>query len=188
MATVKITDADRTVIGSPHPDFTYGLNLNLGYKAFDLTLFGSGSQGNKIFNYTRYFTDFNTFQGNRSHRALYDAWLPTNTGGTTPTPDANDQTSSLPSTYFIENGSYFRIKNVQLGYTLPKAVLSRIGLGTCQVYIQGQNLLTFTKYTGLNPEISISNNSNGDKNRNLGFDGGYLPVSRTLLVGLNLSF
>ena len=184
----KITDADRTVIGSPHPDFTYGLNVNLGYKAFDLTLFGSGSQGNQIFNYTRYFTDFNTFQGNRSHRALYDAWLPTNTGGTTPTPDANDQTSSLPSTYFIEDGSYFRLKNVQLGYTIPRTVLSRLGLGTCQVYVQGQNLLTFTKYTGLNPEISISNNFNGDKNRNLGFDGGYLPVSRTLLVGLNLSF
>ncbi len=184
----RITDADRTVIGSPHPDFTYGLNLNLGYKAFDLTLFGSGSQGNKIFNYTRYFSDFNTFQGNRSRRALYEAWLPTNTSGTTPTPDANDQTSSLPSTYFIENGSYFRLKNVQLGYTLPKALLSRIGLGSCQIYVQGQNMLTFTKYTGLNPEISISNNFNGDKNRNLGFDGGYLPVSRTLLFGLNLSF
>ncbi len=183
-----ITDADRTVIGSPHPDFTYGLNVNLGYKAFDLTLFGSGSQGNQIFNYTRYFSDFNTFQGNRSQRALYEAWSPTNTGGMTPTPDANDQTSSLPSTYFIENGSYFRLKNVQLGYTIPKEVLSRIGLGSCQVYVQGQNLLTATKYTGLNPEISISNNFSGDKNRNLGFDGGYLPVSRSVLVGLNLSF
>lgn len=183
-----ITDADRTVIGTPHPDFTYGLNLNLGYKNFDLTVFGSGSQGNQIFNYTRYFTDFNTFQGNRSKRALYEAWSPTNKGGTTPIPDANDQVSSLPSTYFIENGSYFRLKNVQLGYTLPTALLSKLGLGTAQVYIQGQNLLTVTKYTGLNPEISISNNSSGDRNRNLGFDGGYLPVSRTLLFGLNLSF
>jgi TonB-linked SusC/RagA family outer membrane protein len=183
-----ITDADRTVIGSPHPDFTYGLNINLGYKAFDLTLFGSGSQGNQIFNYTRYFTDFNTFQGNRSRRALYEAWSPTNKGGTSPIPDANDQTSSLPSTYFIENGSYFRLKNVQLGYTLPKTVLSRLGLSSCQIYVQSQNLLTITKYTGLNPEISISNNSSSDRNRNLGFDGGYLPVSRSLLVGLNLAF
>ncbi len=184
----KITDADRTTIGSPHPDFTYGLNINLGYKAFDLTLFGSGSQGNKIFNYTRYFSDFNTFQGNRSHRALYDAWSPTNPGGNVPIPDANDQVSSRPSSYFIEDGSYFRLKNVQLGYTLPSKLLTRLGLGNAQVYVQGQNLLTFTKYEGLNPEISISNNFNGDKNRNLGFDGGYLPVSRTLLFGLSLGF
>ena len=183
-----ITDADRTIIGNPHPDFTYGVNVNLGYKNFDLTLFGSGSQGNDIFNYTRYFADFNTFQGNRSRRALYDAWSPTNTGGTVPIPDANDAVSSRPSTYFIEDGSYFRLKNLQLGYTLPTTLLSRIGLGTCQVYVQSQNLLTFTKYSGLNPEISISNNSNDDRNRNLGFDGGFLPVSRTLLFGLNLSF
>jgi TonB-dependent starch-binding outer membrane protein SusC len=184
----KITDADRTVIGSPHPDFTYGININLGYKNFDLTLFGNGSQGNKIFNYTRYFSDFNTFQGNRSKRALYDAWSPTNTGGQTPIPDANDQVSSRPSSYFVEDGSYFRLKNLQLGYTLPTAILSKIGLNTCQVYVQSQNLLTFTKYQGLNPEIGISNNFNADKNRNLGFDGGYMPVSRTLLVGLNLGF
>ena len=183
-----ITDADRTTIGNPHPDFTYGINLNLGYKNFDLTIFGNGSQGNDIFNYTRYFSDFNTFQGNRSRRALYDSWSPTNTSGTVPIPDANDQISSRPSSYFIEDGSYFRLKNLQLGYTLPTNLLSRIGLGTCQVYVQSQNLLTFTKYEGLNPEISISNNFNGDKNRNLGFDGGYLPASRTLLFGLSVGF
>jgi TonB-dependent starch-binding outer membrane protein SusC len=184
----KITDADRTVIGSPHPDFTYGINVNLGYKNFDLVLFGNGSQGNQIFNYTRYFSDFNTFQGNRSRRALYDAWSPTNTGGTTPIPDANDAISSRPSSYFVEDGSFFRLKNVQLGYTLPTTLLSKIGLGTCQIYVQSQNLLTFTKYQGLNPEISISNNFNADRNRNLGFDGGYLPASRTLLFGLNVGF
>ncbi|WP_461100182.1 SusC/RagA family TonB-linked outer membrane protein [Spirosoma luteolum] len=183
-----ITDADRTIIGSPHPDFTYGVNINLGYKNFDLTIFGNGSQGNSIYNYTRYFSDFNTFQGNRSRRALYDAWSPTNTGGTVPIPDANDQVSSRPSSYFIEDGSYFRLKNLQLGYTFPAGLLSRLGLGSCQVYVQSQNLLTFTKYQGLNPEISISNNFNGDKNRNLGFDGGYLPASRTFLFGLNLGF
>ncbi|SOD82450.1 SusC/RagA family TonB-linked outer membrane protein [Spirosoma fluviale] len=184
----KIDDADRTVIGSPHPDFTYGINLNLGYKNFDLTIFGNGSQGNKIYNYTRYFTDFNTFQGNRSRRSLYDAWSKSNPGGTVPIPDANDQISSRPSSYFIEDGSYFRIKNVQLGYTLPAGLLSKLGLSSCQVYVQSQNLLTFTKYQGLNPEISISNNFNGDRNRNLGFDGGYLPASRTLLFGLSVGF
>ncbi|ADB37956.1 SusC/RagA family TonB-linked outer membrane protein [Spirosoma linguale] len=184
----KIDDADRTIIGNPHPDFTYGINVNLGYKNFDLTIFGNGSQGNDIYNYTRYFTDFNTFQGNRSRRALYDAWSKTNPGGTVPVPDANDQISSRPSSYFIEDGSYFRIKNVQLGYTLPASLLSKLGLASCQIYVQSQNLLTFTKYQGLNPEISISNNYNSDKNRNLGFDGGYLPASRTLLFGLSVGF
>ncbi|MBO0937532.1 TonB-dependent receptor [Fibrella sp. HMF5335] len=179
----KINDDDRTFIGSPHPDFTYGINVNVGYGPFDLTLFGSGSQGNKIFNYTRYFTDFNTFQGNRSRRALYEAWSPTNKGGTVPIPDANDQVSSRPSTYFVEDGSYFRLKNVQLGYTLPAVLANRVGLGNAQVYLQGQNLLTFTGYTGLNPEISGTGG-----NRTLGFDGGYMPVSRTITVGLNLSF
>jgi TonB-linked SusC/RagA family outer membrane protein len=178
----KINDADRTVIGNPHPDFVYGLSLSLGYKAFDLVVFCNGTQGNDVFNYTRYFSDFNTFQGNRSKRALYDAWQPTNTGGTVPIMDANDQVSSRPSSYFIEKGSYFRIKNVQLNYTMPSKVVNAIGFANLQAYVQVQNLATFTKYTGLNPEIQTGNDNT------LSFDGGYMPVSRTLLVGLNLGF
>lgn len=177
-----ITDADRTIIGNPHPDFTYGLSLNLGYKAFDLTVFANGTQGNDIFNYTRYFSDFNTFQGNRSKRALYDAWQPTNTSGTVPIMDANDQVSSRPSSYFIENGSYFRIKNVQLTYNLPSKTIGKTALNNAQAYIQVQNLATFTKYTGLNPEIQTGTDNT------LGFDGGYMPVSRTFIVGVNFGF
>ena len=178
----KITDDDRTIIGSPHPDFVYGLNLNLGYKAFDLTVFVNGTQGNDVFNYTRYFSDFNTFQGNRSKRALYEAWQPTNKGGTTPIMDANDQISSRPSTYFLENGSYLRIKNVQLTYNIPKNVGKKVGLDNAQIYLQAQNLATFTKYTGLNPEIQTG------ADNTIGFDGGYMPVSRTFILGLNLGF
>ena len=178
----KIDDADRTVIGNPHPDFVYGLSLSLGYKAFDLVVFCNGTQGNDVFNYTRYFSDFNTFQGNRSKRALYDAWQPTNTSGTVPIMDANDQVSSRPSSYFIEKGSYFRIKNVQLNYTMPSRIVNAIGFANLQAYVQVQNLATFTKYTGLNPEIQTGNDNT------LSFDGGYMPVSRTLLVGLNLGF
>ena len=178
----KITDADRMVIGSPHPDFVYGLNVNFGYKAFDLTVFVNGTQGNDVFNYTRYFADFNTFQGNRSKRALYEAWQPTNKGGTTPIMDANDQISSRPSTYFLENGSYLRIKNVQLTYNIPKNVGKKVGLDNAQIYMQVQNLATFTKYTGLNPEIQTGTDNT------IGFDGGYMPVSRTFILGLNLGF
>jgi len=178
----KIDDNDRTIIGSPHPDFVYGLNLNLGYKAFDLTVFMNGTQGNSVFNYTRYFTDFNTFQGNRSKRALYEAWQPTNKGGTVPIMDANDQVSSRPSSYFIEDGSYFRIKNIQLTYNLPRSIGKKVGLDNAQIYVQAQNLATFTKYTGLNPEIQTGNDNT------IGFDGGYMPVSRTFILGLNLGF
>ena len=177
-----ITDADRTVIGNPHPKFNYGINLNIGYKAFDLTLFGNGVVGNDIFNYVRYFADFNTFQGNRSTRALYDAWQPSNPGGTVPIMDANDQISSRPSTYFLEKGTYFRMKNVQLTYSLPRNISNKIGFSNAQVYVQGQNLFTITKYSGLNPEIQTG------VDNTLGFDGGYMPVSRNLLLGINISF
>jgi TonB-dependent starch-binding outer membrane protein SusC len=177
-----ITDSDRTIIGNPHPDFVFGINLNLGYKNWDLNVFGNGSIGNDVFNYVRYFADFNTFQGNRSRRALYEAWQPTNTSGTTPIMDADDQISSRPSSYFIEDGSYFRFRNIQLTYTLPKTALDAVGLTNASVYFQGQNLLTFTNYTGLNPEIQTGTDNT------LGFDGGYMPVSRNLILGLNLTF
>lgn len=190
-----INDDDRTIIGSPHPDYTYGINLDFNYKNLSLNIFGNGSEGNEIYNYVRYFADFNTFQGNRSQRALYGAWQPSNPtapqsewvaanpNATVPIMDANDQISSRPSSYFIEDGSYFRIKNVQLTYSFPEDVVDRMGIGALQLYIQGQNLATFTKYTGLNPEIQAGTESDPT----LGFDGGYMPVSRTYTLGLNVT-
>lgn len=189
----QINDDDRTIIGNPHPDFTYGLNLNLAYKDFALTLFGNGSYGNDLFNYVRFFADFNSFQGNRSKRALYDAWQPTNPtapkeswtaanpDATSPIMDANDQTSSRVSTYLIEDGSYFRLKNIQLTYNLSKDVLSNWGIGGGQIYVQGQNMLTITDYSGLNPEIQTGTDTT------LGFDGGYMPVSKTIIFGINVN-
>jgi hypothetical protein len=97
--------------------------------------------------------------------------------------DANDQISSRPSSYFIEDGSYFRLKNVQLTYNFNEQVLSSIGLAGLQVYVQGQNLATFTKYSGLNPEIQAGT----DSDPTLGFDGGYMPVARTYTLGLNVT-
>jgi TonB-dependent starch-binding outer membrane protein SusC len=177
-----ITDADRTIIGNPHPDFVYGINISVGYRNWDFTVFGNGSVGNDIFNYMRYWTDFNTFQGNKSQDALYNAWTPTNPTGTTPIMDANDQISSRPSSYFVEDGSYFRLRNVQLTYTLNPSALKTIGLSRAAIYVQGQNLLTITNYTGMNPEIQTGTDST------LGFDGGYMPVSRNLILGLNVTF
>ena len=160
-----------------------------------MNIFGNGSEGNDIYNYVRYFADFNTFQGNRSKRALYDAWQPANPSApvsewvaanpnaTVPIMDANDQISSRPSSYFIEDGSYFRLKNVQLTYSFPSDLMEKIGISRGQIYVQGQNLATWTKYTGLNPEIQAGNRDDAT----LGFDGGYMPVSRTYTLGLRLT-
>ena len=183
----RIDANDQTFIGNPHPDFTYGLNLNLGYKAFDLTLFGQGVSGNDIFNYTRYWTDFNTFQGNRSIRVLNDSWTPTNPTAQLPILDENDALSSQASTYFVEKGSYFRLKNVQLTYTLPAPLTKRIGLGTARVYVQSTNLVTITKYTGLDPEVNTRGYGSGQDSQ-LGVDEGRYPAPRNFIVGINLGF
>ena len=113
-----INDGDRTYIGSPHPDFTYGININMEYKNFDLMMFWNGSQGNDIFNRTKIFTDFPTFfNGNRSTRVL-DAWTPANGSNTQPAlSETITNAEQLPNSFFVEDGSYLRLKTLQLGYT-----------------------------------------------------------------------
>jgi TonB-linked SusC/RagA family outer membrane protein len=183
-----ITAADRTIIGNPHPDFTYGVNINLGYKNWDLTLFGQGSQGNEIFNYVRYWTDFNTFQGNRSKDMLYNSWKKSGDVAKLPRLNAGDATSQQISTYFIEDGSYFRLKNVQLTYSIPAGWIKKVGLGSAQVYVQGQNMFTLTKYTGLDPDINLRRSGNDNQDIHMGIDEGAYPVAKSYLVGLRLGF
>ncbi|WP_080057054.1 SusC/RagA family TonB-linked outer membrane protein [Spirosoma aerolatum] len=182
-----INSGDLSIIGNPHPKFTYGLNINLNYKNFGLTLFGQGVQGNQIFNYVKYWTDFPTFAGNRSTRMLYESWRPGKTDAILPQLRASDQISILPSTYYLESGSYFRMKNIQLTYQLPQTLLNKLKMGATSVYIQGQNLFTVTKYSGMDPEINLRNYTAGN-DRQIGVDGGSYPVAKTILVGLNLSF
>ncbi len=130
----KINASDRTIIGNPHPDFTYGLNVNLGYKNWDLTVFAQGVQGNEIFNYLKYWTDFNTFQGNRSTDMLYKSWKKQGDIAQLPRLNSNDTFSQQISTYFVEDGSYMRIRNIQLTYTVPSTLLKKIKLSSMQVY------------------------------------------------------
>lgn len=182
-----INAGDQTYIGSPHPDFTYGINANVAYKGFDLTIFAQGVQGNDIFNHVRYWTDFEVFQGNRTKRMLYDSWRPDNPNAKLPILDANDAQSGEPSTYFVENGSYLRFKNIQLGYTLPKSILSKIGTDHVKVYVQAQNLFTVTKYTGLDPEVNLRNFNSGS-DRQIGVDEGVYPTPKSIIVGLSIGF
>ncbi|WP_262508253.1 SusC/RagA family TonB-linked outer membrane protein [Spirosoma fluviale] len=196
-----ITPADRGIIGSPHPDFSYGLNINVNYKNFGLQLFGQGVQGNQLFNYVRYWTDFPTFGGNRSLRMYEQSWRPgaDNSNAMLPIVRAADNVSSVPSTYYLESGSYLRMRNIQLSYNLPRTLMNKMGMSAAQVYIQGQNLFTITKYTGMDPEINVRNSQGAvsgntgttagqNQDRQIGVDEGLYPVARTVLVGLSLSF
>ena len=183
-----ITAADKTIIGNPHPDFNYGLNVNLGYKNWDLTIFAQGVQGVQIFNYLKYWTDFNTFQGNRSTDMLYNSWKKQGDDALLPRLNSQDGTSQQISTYFIEDGSYMRIKNVQLTYTLPKSILSKIKISSAQIYIQTQNLFTFTKYKGLDPDINLRTSGNDNQDIHMGIDEGAFPVAKSYNVGVRLGF
>jgi TonB-linked SusC/RagA family outer membrane protein len=181
-----ITDADRKFLGNPHPDFTYGINLNLGYMGFDISAFFQGVKGNEIINMVKRWTDFNNQAGNRSLRMLNESWTPENPDAVLPILDANDSRSQQPSSYFIEDGSYFRMKNLTIGYTLPAKALSKIGLTTARIYVQGQNLFTITKYSGIDPEVTSVGSTPGTTV--LGVDQGNYPRSKMYQVGINFGF
>jgi TonB-linked SusC/RagA family outer membrane protein len=169
----KINDDDRTFIGNPHPKYSFGYNLNLYYQHFDIALFIQGVTGNKIFNYWRAYSEWPGAQGNGSD----DTWSTTNTDAKLPIWNALSTDDIKPSSFFVEDGSYVRVKSLQLGYTFPK----NRAFNRLRLYVQGFNLITFTKYSGIDPEISTGSATNA------GVDfGGNYPLGRKLLVGLNL--
>jgi TonB-linked SusC/RagA family outer membrane protein len=183
-----INAQDVGIIGNPHPNFLYGINIDVQYKNWGLTLFGSGVSGNQIFNYTRYWTDFPTFAGNRSNRMLNQSWRPGMTDAVLPQLRSNDNISSNPSTYYLEKGGFFRMRNIQLSYAFPKTWLEKVKIANVRAYVQLQNWFTFTKYTGLDPEINLRSSSAAGQDRQIGVDEGAYPASRSILVGVNLSF
>jgi TonB-dependent starch-binding outer membrane protein SusC len=177
-----IDDKDRTYVGNPNPKFTYGLNLSADYKGFDGAVFITGVYGNKIYNAIRAQTDFAYFPFNFSTRVL-DAWSPSNPNSTIPAVNVNNTNDELrPSTYFVEDGSYLKIKSIQIGYTLPHAAMRRLGIDRFRVYVQGQNLFTFTKYTGMDPEVSAG----GPLSE--GVDAQFYPHAKSINFGVNVSF
>ncbi len=179
-----ITSADRVFFGSPNPDFTYGLNLNLEYKNFDLSAFFYGSKGKDAINYVKWWTDFfPSFQGGKSKEALYNSWTPTRTNATVPIQEesGNFSTNGVPNSYYLENASYFRMKNLSIGYNIPASVIKRANIDRLRIYVQATNLFTVTKYTGLDPEIIGGDSA-------FGFDAGVYPTVRQFYVGVNLNF
>ncbi|MEO8764494.1 MAG: SusC/RagA family TonB-linked outer membrane protein [Ginsengibacter sp.] len=179
-----ITPADRTFLGSPNPDFTYSLNIGLRFKNFDFSSMFYGSQGNSLFNAPRNLTDFfGTYVGGKS-TVLLNAWTPQNTDTNIPKIEGTStfSTSSVPNSYYVENGSYLRLRSLILGYTLNPSALQHIGIGKIRIYLQGANLFTITKYSGLDPEL-------GGSSAQFGVDQGNYPNNQaSAIIGLNVSF
>jgi TonB-linked SusC/RagA family outer membrane protein len=188
----KITAEDRTLLGNPNPKFTGGLNLDFTYKRFDLNMFLYGSYGNKIWNDVRWWTDFYAnFQGAKSRTALYDSWTPTNLDAKAPIQetDGSFSTNTVPNSYYVENGSFLRLRNVQLGYTLSPDILKSIGVDRFRIYVSAANLFTVTNYSGVDPEISGSgDNAAATASTNFGVDRGNYSPNRTYLLGVQVKF
>ncbi|MBX0292320.1 TonB-dependent receptor [Hymenobacter sp. HSC-4F20] len=177
-----ISDADRRFTGSPFPKLQYGFNLTLGYKNFDLAALFQGVQGNDIYNVTRYWTD--RMDDNGNFRADIRPWTPSNPSTTTPRPLLGGGQNALMITdRWLENGAYLRLKNLQVSYSLPKTVTEKLtGVGSVRFTLTAQNLLTFTKYTGYDPEIV------GAGSLARGVDEGNYPNVRTITGGLQVGF
>lgn len=171
---------DRTWIGNPTPAFTYGFNADLQWKGFELNMFFQGTHGNDIYvNTTRFDFPF----VNRPSSSL-GRWTGEGTSNTEPRVSLTDPNQNARvSDRFVEDGSYLRLKTIQLGYNLPKAWLKKVRFEKMKIYVTGQNMLTFTKYSGLDPEIGSVGGS-----LELGIDRGFYPQARTVLGGVSLTF
>jgi len=170
-----INDKDRTYLGNPNPSVTFAMNNTFSYKGFDLSIFLQGVAGNKIINANRFWSEAMSIAQNQTIATL-NRWTGEGTSNTMPRAIYNDPNKNTrPSDRYVEDGSYLRIKNVTLGYTLPKSLLKKAQLTTARFYISGQNLFTVTKYSGFDPEIGTS-----------GIDNSVYPVTRTISIGVNL--
>ncbi len=172
-----INDDDLTAIGSAFPWLTYGANFSLRKGGFDVSLFFQGVYGNQIYNAVRLRTEGDGTQSTLS-TSMRDVWNKTNNPtGSIPNPGASGSSRNFESSSrYVEDGSYLRLKNLQIGYTLPTELSKRVGLGSCRFYVTVSNLLTLTSYTGFDPEVGG------------GVDWGNYPQSRTITLGTNINF
>ncbi len=191
----KIDETDKVFYGNPNPDFTLGININVSYKQFDLSMVMYGAFGGNVLNYTRYFQDFwPQFQNAKSAKLLTESWIPADrtlprdqwtakSAGAYPIVenDSKFSTNGELNDFYNENGTYFRCKQLSIGYTFAPDLLKHIGMERARAYIQAANLFTITNYSGLDPEISGSSQS-------FGVDYGNYPSSKTFLLGVSFTF
>jgi len=192
----NINAADAGVIGNPHPDFQMGFNIGLNYKQFDFSSFFYWNYGNDIYNYTKWYTDMRGFVGGVSDRVLYDSWTTNNQNAKLPLLQAGfnvpgNFVTGESNSYYIEKGSYFRARNLQLGYTIPNNIMSKVKLQKARFYIQAQNLFTITDYSGADPDLNVQRaqrNAGDAGDYILGIDQAGFPNAKQFLVGLNVTF
>jgi len=182
----KITPADRTYLGSPVPTYTGGVNVGLTYKDFDLNMYLYASAGNKIWNQSKWFTDFfGTFEGSGKGVRAKNSWTPA-LGNAAEAPiwesASNISTSAAENSWYVEDGDYIRLQNISLGYRIPKNIISKIGVKGAKLTLSANNLLTFTKYKGLDPGVG------GAADTSFGIDVGNYPVTRSFNASINLNF
>lgn len=178
----EITTADRTVIGNPHPDFTGGITNNFSYKGFTLSVFLQYSYGNDIYNAARRYIE-NLKGGDNQLAVIVDRWR--QPGDVTEIPRATSSDPNLNnrhSSRFVENGSYLRIKNMKLGYHFPQRILDKVRISKLEIYCTGQNLMTFTGYSGMDPEVNYA----GQSTTRIGTDFFTYPQARSITFGINL--
>ena len=187
-----IDEKDRVFLGSAIPKYTFGATANLEYKNFDLSVFFQGQYGNKIYSQVNmdiegFYRPFNVTQ-----RVYDERWHGEGTSNSMPKVSFNDASNNkFPSSRFLEDGSYVRLKNIQLGYTIPEKIVNRFHIKNLRFYVTGQNLWTLTKFTGLDPEMNISDNVKRDTYGGdvaAGIDWGTYPSAKSYIVGLNLNF
>jgi TonB-linked SusC/RagA family outer membrane protein len=186
----RISEADKVILGSPLPKLTFGFSINLEYKGFDFSAFFNGMYGNKIMNGTKQYLYNPVGSGNRGKafanryrdEVVKDGVVVVHENHDTDMYRLSADTYTKMSSFFVEDGSFFRLRNVTLGYTVPSAISNKIGLEKLRVYAGGKNLFTLTKYTGLNPEVG------GNDIRTLGVDIGLYPVTKMIYFGANIVF
>ncbi|MFM6942340.1 MAG: SusC/RagA family TonB-linked outer membrane protein [Aquirufa sp.] len=182
----KITTDDRTFLGSPVPTYTGGINVGLTYRNFEFATYLYASAGNKIWNQSKWFTDFfGTFEGSGKGERAKQSWTP-ELGNSAAAPiwesASNMSTSAGANSWYVEDGDYIRVQNISLGYNIPKSYTSKLGIKRAKFTLSANNLLTITKYKGLDPGVG------GAADTGFGIDVGNYPVTRSFNASINLTF
>lgn len=187
----RITEDDQHDMGSPFPDFTFGIRMGGEWKNFDLALFFDGSVGNDVYNYPKFRLESGNFSGNYGYK-IADSWRPDNQNTSVPRFSKIDgQLNKIGySDRWLESGSYLRLKTIELGYTLPKSLVKKAYLDRVRVYAMAENLFTFTGYSGYTPDVGASSitDANGYYVLSTGVDQGRYPIPRTFSFGIQVGF
>lgn len=185
----QITADDRVVCGSSTPDFEYSLGVNIEWKGFDLSLYMQGTQGNKIYNGLRMDLE-DTRQNWNYSTAVLNYWTPENHSDVPRVTYSDKNDNNKESDRYLEDGSYLRLKTIQIGYNLPKIWTSKVSIDKARIFASFENLYTFTKYSGFNPDLGRASGDWRDGLLERGVDYGHVayPLPRTMIFGFQLTF